>query len=76
MAQQDTRAGLLYGVGAYTLWGLSPLYWHLLIAVPHWEVTVHRVIWCALAVGIVITASGRLASIIERLCTTDACSLR
>ena len=67
MPQQDTRAGLLYAVGAYVLWGLSPLYWHLLISVPHWEVTVHRVIWCAVAVGIVITASGRLAGIIERL---------
>jgi chloramphenicol-sensitive protein RarD len=67
MPQQDTRAGLLYGVGAYTLWGLSPLYWHLLIAVPHWEITVHRVIWCAVAVGIVIVISGRLANIIEGL---------
>lgn len=67
MPPQDTRAGLLYGAGAYVLWGLSPLYWHLLMAVPHWEVTVHRVIWCALAVGIVIAARGRLASIIERL---------
>ncbi|MEE8438199.1 MAG: EamA family transporter RarD [Micropepsaceae bacterium] len=67
MPQQDTRAGLLYGAGAYTLWGLSPLYWHLLIAVPHWEITVHRVIWCAVAVGIVIAFSGRLANIIESL---------
>jgi chloramphenicol-sensitive protein RarD len=67
MPQQDTRAGLLYGVGAYTLWGLSLLYWHLLIAVPHWEITVHRVIWCAVAVGIVIAVSGRLANIIESL---------
>ena len=67
MPQQDTRAGLLYGVAAYSLWGLSPLYWHLLITVPHWEVTVHRVIWCAVAVGIVIALSGRLANIIESL---------
>jgi chloramphenicol-sensitive protein RarD len=67
MPQQDTRAGLLYGVGAYTLWGLSPLYWHLLIGIPHWEITVHRVIWCAVAVGIVIGLTGRLANIIELL---------
>jgi chloramphenicol-sensitive protein RarD len=67
MPQQDTRAGLLYGVGAYVLWGLSPLYWHMLIGIPHWEVTVHRVIWCAAAVGVVILARGRLASIVERL---------
>jgi len=67
MPQQDTRTGLLYGVAAYSLWGLSPLYWHLLITVPHWEVTVHRVIWCAVAVGIVIALSGRLANIIESL---------
>jgi chloramphenicol-sensitive protein RarD len=67
MPQKDTRAGLLYGVGAYTLWGLSPLYWHLLIAIPHLEITVHRVIWCAVAVGIIIAFTGRLANIIESL---------
>nr|TFG55197.1 MAG: EamA family transporter RarD [Hyphomicrobiales bacterium] len=67
MPQKDTRAGLLYGVGAYTLWGLSPLYWHLLNGVSHWETTVHRVIWCAVGVGIVIAISGRLAGIIDKL---------
>ena len=29
-----TRAGLAYGIGAYTLWGVLPLYLHLLKAVP------------------------------------------
>lgn len=67
MPQRDTRAGLLYGVAAYVLWGLSPLYWNLLTGVRHWEITVHRVIWCAVAVGLVIAFSGRLASIIEHL---------
>lgn len=67
MPPQDTRDGLLYATSAYVLWGLSPLYWHLLMHVPSLEVTLHRIVWCALAVGIVVGISGRLSSTILRL---------
>ncbi len=37
--------GLLYGVAAYTLWGVLPIYWKLLQGVPTSEILVHRIIW-------------------------------
>lgn len=43
--------GVAYALGAYALWGLSPLYWHLLAAVPGHEIVLHRVIWSALAMS-------------------------
>jgi len=38
-------AGLAFGVGSYTLWGVLPLYIHLLADVPALQVLAHRVLW-------------------------------
>ncbi|MBW2594322.1 MAG: EamA family transporter RarD, partial [Deltaproteobacteria bacterium] len=37
--------GVLCGVSAFLIWGLSPLYWKLLSAVPAFEIINHRIIW-------------------------------
>ncbi|OQY08025.1 MAG: hypothetical protein B6I22_02040 [Desulfobacteraceae bacterium 4572_123] len=37
--------GILCGVSAFLIWGLSPLYWKLLSAVPALEIINHRIIW-------------------------------
>jgi len=41
------RRGLWVTLMAYTIWGLMPLYWHLLREVPPLQVVLHRAIWCA-----------------------------
>ncbi len=37
--------GILYGIGAYTLWGLLPIYWKSLQAVPAPEILANRMVW-------------------------------
>ncbi len=37
--------GLLYGVSAYLLWGLLPLYWQLIDEASAYEILAHRGIW-------------------------------
>ena len=37
--------GLIYAGSAFLIWGLSPLYWKALGAVPALEIIVHRVVW-------------------------------
>ena len=44
------RRGLAYGVGAYFLWGLFPLYWPHLKPAGAPEVLAHRVVWSLLFV--------------------------
>lgn len=51
---QDTPLGVAFAASAYTLWGLMPLYWRLLHHVPPLELTIHRVAWCAVAVGLAV----------------------
>jgi len=46
-----TRAGLLMGLGAYTLWGVLPLYFKALGHVPPTEIVSHRIIWSLFFLG-------------------------
>ena len=56
-------SGILYAGFAYSVWGVLPLYWRLLDSVPPFELTVHRVLWCALFVAAVTAARGHLGRI-------------
>lgn len=40
--------GILYAALAYTAWGLFPIYFHLLTAIPALEVVMHRTVWSTL----------------------------
>jgi len=55
-----SRTGLAYGVGAYALWGILPLYLHVLRDVPPAQVLSHRVLWSLLLLAAVIIATRRL----------------
>ncbi|MEP6880359.1 MAG: EamA family transporter RarD [Dokdonella sp.] len=48
--QPVDRRGLMAAVGAFVLWGLMPLYWHLLKAVPSMQIIAHRIVWSTLLV--------------------------
>ena len=48
----EARSGLWMALGAFVIWGLMPLYWHLLKMVPSLQIVAHRVVWCALLVAI------------------------
>lgn len=49
--------GILYGIGAYVLWGFFPIYWKFLHPVPALQVIGHRIGWSfiMLAVYVLIT---------------------
>jgi chloramphenicol-sensitive protein RarD len=46
--QSQRRAGLLFGLGAYLAWGVLPLYFKLLAAVPPIEIVANRILWSLL----------------------------
>ncbi len=47
---QDQRRGLAITAFTFTLWGLVPVYWHLLKAVPSQQIIAHRIIWSTVLV--------------------------
>jgi chloramphenicol-sensitive protein RarD len=50
-----SREGLAYGIGAYTAWGVIPLYFRALSHVSPWVVVCHRIIWSVLLLTVVIS---------------------
>lgn len=51
------RRGLLAGLGAYTLWGVLPLYFPLLEPAAPLEIIAHRVVWSLAVCALLLTAT-------------------
>ncbi|MQA25496.1 MAG: EamA family transporter RarD [Micromonosporaceae bacterium] len=47
----EPRRGYLYGLTAFGLWGLLPLYWKLLVASDAVEILAHRIAWSVVFVA-------------------------
>jgi chloramphenicol-sensitive protein RarD len=46
--------GILYGIIAYSIWGLLPIYWKLLKHVPALEIMSQRVVWLLAVLAIIL----------------------
>lgn len=53
--------GILYATLAYVAWGVFPVYFHQVAAVPAMEVVMHRTLWSMVFVTIVLVARRQLA---------------
>ncbi|WP_405692928.1 EamA family transporter RarD [Streptomyces sp. NBC_01185] len=63
--KNEQRAGLLYGVAAYGMWGLVPLFWPLLEPSGAVEILAHRMVWSLGVVGVALLVLRRWAWIGE-----------
>src|SRR4051794_37784091 len=57
------RRGVFFGVAAYLMWGLFPLYWPLLEPAGAGEILAHRMVWSLVVMGIVVTVLKQWRSI-------------
>jgi chloramphenicol-sensitive protein RarD len=55
---KDTTAGIFFGIGAYGLWGLLPLYFFVLMPAGAVEIVANRVVWSLLFCALLITVTG------------------
>ncbi len=56
---KNYRQGIMYGLGAYCLWGILPIYWKLLQHVPALEILANRFIWSAVFVFLLLLVTGK-----------------
>jgi chloramphenicol-sensitive protein RarD len=56
---EKNKAGMLYGAFSFTLWGVLPLYWKLLQAVPPLEIFYHRILWSFVVMVVVVFLSDK-----------------
>ena len=59
----EVRRGTTYGVAAYAMWGLFPLFWPLLEPASALEVLAHRVLWSLIVVAVLLAATRGLAAV-------------
>ena len=56
-AAHRARAGLFYGLAAYGLWGILPIYFKQLQAVPAVDIVGHRIVWSLVLLALLVTMS-------------------
>lgn len=66
-APPNETGGILYALGSYGLWGVLPLYWHMLGRVPPFELSYHRMVWSAVFGVITIFALGRTGEVLAAI---------
>jgi len=66
-ARSHETSGLIAGIAAFTTWGLIPVYWKLLSAVPASEILAHRFVWTSLFLVAVLTWQRRWPEVEETL---------
>lgn len=67
MEPNQQRAGILFGITAFFLWGTLPVYWKLLSDVSPGIITAHRAIWSTVTLLIIILIRRRLYLLKEKL---------
>jgi len=53
--RSESTAGILFGIGAYGLWGLLPLYFFILMPASAVEIVANRVVWSLIFCALLIT---------------------
>lgn len=56
-ASRHDRRGLLYGLSAYGLWGVLPVYFKAVDTVPPIDIVAHRVLWSLPLLALLVAAS-------------------
>jgi len=59
----ETRKGIWFAIAAWTVWGLSPLFWNLIPDIGATMLLLHRIIWSVAILAIVLAVTGQWRSI-------------
>ncbi|NYT41379.1 EamA family transporter RarD [Sphingomonas sp. R-74633] len=62
-ARASGNRGLALAIGSYVIWGVLPVYFHILAQVPALQILSHRVVWSVLFLGVLVVALGRAGAI-------------
>src|SRR6202011_4219221 len=66
-AKSQEVSGLIAGIAAFTTWGLIPIYWKLLGAVPATEILAHRFVWTTIFLSILLSWQRRWPELIANV---------
>ncbi|MCB1906165.1 MAG: EamA family transporter RarD [Rhodocyclaceae bacterium] len=67
MNDERQRPALVAIVTAFAIWGLSPLYFKAVAALPAEDIVAHRALWSALLLATVLALAGRIGGVRRQL---------
>lgn len=63
--RSDNATGILFGIGAYGLWGMLPLYFLILLPATAVEIVANRVLWSLVFCALLLTAMRSWAPVLR-----------
>jgi chloramphenicol-sensitive protein RarD len=63
-SESEHRRGIVFGVGAYVLWGVFPLFFPLLKPAGAGEILAHRIVWSLIAVAAVLVSRAGFSGLV------------
>lgn len=67
MNDKSLKAGVLFAIAAYSMWGFAPMYFKLLLDVPAMEILVHRIVWSVAVLVLLVVVAGHLPKVMVAL---------
>jgi chloramphenicol-sensitive protein RarD len=61
---KSLKAGVIFALAAYCMWGIAPLYFKLLVSVPAIEIVMHRIVWSVLVLCVLLLLRGKFTQVI------------
>lgn len=59
--------GIIFGLSAYLLWGILPVYWKLVEQVSPYQVLAHRIIWSFVFMLLILMVTGKVKSCYQEI---------
>lgn len=66
-ASKEERSALIAGFAAFGFWGVIPIYWKWMAAVPAGQILAHRVVWTALFLILLLSWKQRWADVLSAM---------
>ena len=64
-SSSPAQSGALFAIAAYFMWGLAPMYFKALVDVPALEILMHRIVWSALILGLLIVVFKQSSKVMQ-----------
>ncbi len=66
-SRDEARVGVIYATTAFSIWGLSPIYWKLVQGIPAIQLLGHRVIWSLPCLLLLVITRRQSTELVEAL---------
>ena len=67
MNDKSVKAGVMFALAAYSMWGVAPMYFKLLVEVPAAEFLVHRIVWSVVVLVALVMVAGHMPKVVAAL---------